>query len=177
MTYGELGSAASAEIVQTFLVLPIWQPWFLVHNEVKMQPGATVTALWRSNETHLDLFAIGNDGAVWSTSWEATTGWEPWFLVHNEVKMQPGATVTALWRSNDTHLDLFATGNDGAVWSTSWEATTGWEPWFLVHNEVKMQRGVTVTALWRSNDTHLDLFTTGNDGAVWSTWQNIPAIT
>ncbi|MGA7814055.1 hypothetical protein [Caballeronia sp.] len=126
MTYGELGSAASAEIVQTFLVLPIWQPWF---------------------------------------------------LVHNEVKMQPGATVTALWRSNDTHLDLFATGNDGAVWSTSWEATTGWEPWFLVHNEVKMQRGVTVTALWRSNDTHLDLFTTGNDGAVWSTWQNIPAIT
>jgi hypothetical protein len=25
------------------------------------------------------------------------------------VKMQPGATVTGLWRSNDTHLDLFAT--------------------------------------------------------------------
>jgi ATP-dependent DNA ligase len=30
--------------------------------------------------------------------------------------------MTALWRSNDTHLDLFATGDDGAVWSTSWEA-------------------------------------------------------
>lgn len=55
-----------------------------------------------------------------------TTSGPPWFLVHNEVKMRPGATVTALWRSNDTHLDLFATGNDGAVWSISWEAARGW---------------------------------------------------
>jgi hypothetical protein len=38
-------------------------------------------------------------------------------LVNNEVKMQPGAAVTALWRSNYTHLDLFSTGTDGAVWS------------------------------------------------------------
>jgi hypothetical protein len=113
---------------------------------------------------------LENHCAAWSTSWEAARGWFPWFLVNNEVKMQPGATVTALWRSNDTHLDLFATGNDGAVWSTSWEAARGWSAWFLVHNEVKMQPGATVTALWRSNDTHLDLFATGNDGAVWSIW-------
>jgi hypothetical protein len=147
-----------------------WQSWFLVNNAVKMQRGATVTALWRSNDTHLDLFATGNDGAVWSTWWEAAHGWQPWFLVNNAVKMQPGATVTALWRSNDTHLDLFATGNDGAVWSTWWEAAHGWQPWFLVNNAVKMKPGATVTALWRSNDTHLDLFATGTDGTVWSTW-------
>ncbi len=147
-----------------------WQSWFLVNNAVKMQPGATVTALWRSNDTHLDLFVTGNDGAVWSTWWEAAHGWQPWFLVNNAVKMQKGATVTALWRSNDTHLDLFVTGTDGAVWSTWWEAAHGWQPWFLVNNAVKMQVGATVTALWRSNDTHLDLFATGNDGAVWSNW-------
>jgi hypothetical protein len=74
----------------------------------------------------------GNDGAVWSTWWEASPGWQPWFLVHNEVKMQRGATVTALWRSNDTHLDLFATGTDGAVWSTWWEASPGWQLWFPI---------------------------------------------
>jgi len=156
------------------IIGPTGARWFLVHNEVKMQRGATVTALWRSNDTHLDLFATGNDGAVWSTWWESAHGWQPWFLVHNEVKMQPGATVTALWRSNDTHLDLFATGNDGAVWSTWWESAHGWQPWFAIYdsywNNVKMQPGATVTALWRSNDTHLDLFATGNDGAVWSIW-------
>ncbi len=145
-------------------------PWFLIHPEIKMQPGAAVTALWRSNQTHLDLFATGTDGAVWSTWWEGASGWQPWFLIHPEIKMQPGATVTALWRSNETHLDLFVTGTDGAVWSTWWEGAPGWQPWFLIHPEIKMQVGATVTALWRSNDAHLDLFVTGTDGAVWSTW-------
>ena len=86
-----------------------------------MQPGATVTAVWRSNDTHLDLFATGTDGAVWSIWWEATPGWQTWFVVNSQIKMQPGATVTALWRSNDTHLDLFVTGTDGSVWSIWWE--------------------------------------------------------
>ncbi len=149
---------------------PGWQHWFQVSPQVKMQPGATVTALWRSNDTHLDLFATGTDGAVWSTWWEASPGWQHWFLINPQVKMQPGATVTALWRSNDTHLDLFATGTDGAVWSTWWEATPGWQHWFLISPQVKMQPGATVTALWRSNDTHLGLFSTGTDGTVWSTW-------
>jgi hypothetical protein len=149
---------------------PGWQPWFLIHPEIKMQPGATVTALWRSNDTHLDLFVTGTDGAVWSTWWEAQPNWQPWFLIHPEIKMQPGATVTALWRSNETHLDLFATGTDGAVWSTWWEAQPNWQPWFLIHPETRMQAGATVTPLWRSNDTHLDLFATDANGTVWSTW-------
>jgi hypothetical protein len=135
-----------------------------------MQAGGTVTAKWRSNDTHLDLFVTGPDGAVWSTFWEANGGWRPWFVIHPEQKMQPGAAVTALWRSNETHLDLFVTGPDGAVWSTFWEANGGWRPWFVIHPEQKMQPGATITALWRANETHLDLFVTGTDGAVWSTF-------
>jgi len=65
VVYGDVTPASGATVSQTVSVG--WQPWYLVHNEVKMQPGATVTALWRSNDTHLDLFATGNDGAVWST--------------------------------------------------------------------------------------------------------------
>jgi len=38
---------------------------------------------------------------LWSASWEASRGWHPWLLVHNEVKIQPGATVTALWESQE----------------------------------------------------------------------------
>src|SRR5260370_14617204 len=51
--------------------------------------------------------------------------------MHHEVKMQPGAMVTALV-PRDGHIDLFATGTDGAVWSTWWEAPFGWQSWFLV---------------------------------------------
>ena len=74
---------------------------------------SAASPLWAS------LFARVNQ--TWSTSWEAASGWQSWFLVNNAVKMQAVATVTAMWRSNDTHLDLFATGDD-RVWSTSWEA-------------------------------------------------------
>ena len=31
------------------------------------------------------------------------------------------------------HIDLFATGADGAVWTTWWEAAPGWQRWQLVH--------------------------------------------
>jgi hypothetical protein len=43
---------------------------------------------------------------------EAT--WQPWFLIHPEIKANPEAIVTALWR-DPQHLDLFMTGTDGAV--------------------------------------------------------------
>jgi hypothetical protein len=44
--------------------------------------------------------------------------------------MQAGATVSALWRSNDTHLDLFATGTDGAGadWSLNHHAEESLQP-------------------------------------------------
>ena len=74
--------------------------------------------MWR-NPQHLDLFMSGTDGAVWSAWWEEGPGWQPWFLIHPEIKANPGAAVTALWR-NPQHLDLFMSGTDGAVWSAWW---------------------------------------------------------
>ena len=147
-----------------------WQPWFCIHSEIKAFPGTKITALWAPRQPrHLDLFMTGTDGAVWSTWWEAAQGWQPWFLIHPEIKMHPKAAVTALWR--DQHLDLFATGTDGAVWSAWWETSGGWRPWFLIHPEIKAAVGAAVSAAWAPRQAgHLDLFMTGTDGAVWSTW-------
>jgi hypothetical protein len=151
------------------------QGWFAIHPEVKAQPGANVTALWR-NSQHLDLFLTRTDGTVWSIWWDASQagGYRPqgWFSIHSELKTVPGTTVTALW-SNPQHLDLFLSGADGTVWSTWWDANepAGYRPqgWFSIHSELKGQPGATMTALW-SNPHHLDLFMTGTDGTVWSTW-------
>ena len=144
----------------------MWQSWFLIHPAIKMQAGATVTAVWREPGKHLDLFATGTDGAVWSIWWNNTVGWRPegWLLIHVEIKMKPGATVTAVWREPGKHLDLFATGTDGAVWSIWWNNTVGWRPegWLLIHVEIKMKPGATVTAVWREPGKHLDLFRNGH---------------
>jgi len=147
------------------------QTWiFDPHPEVRAAIGARVIALWAPYQPdHLDLFMTGSDGAVWSTWWEALKGWQPWFLIHPEIKAATGSPVTATWAPrHPDHLDLFMTGTDGAVWSTWWEAASGWQPWFSIHPEVKAKPQVQVTALWR--DQHLDLFMTSSDGAVWSTW-------
>jgi hypothetical protein len=45
--------------------------------------------------------------------------------------MQPGAPVAALNPRQD-HIDLFVTGTDGAVWSTWWEPSPNWQPWFFL---------------------------------------------
>jgi hypothetical protein len=48
-----------------------------------------VTALWRSNETHLDLFATSPDGTGWSTWWESKYGWQKWFYIGEVILSQP----------------------------------------------------------------------------------------
>jgi len=151
-----------------------WQPWFVIHPEVKADPAVTVSALWRGQ--HLDLFVTGTDGAVWTLWWDDVVGWRPegWILLHPEIKMQPGAAVTAVWAILGEHLDLFATGTDGAVWTTSWNNIVGWVPegWTLLHLEIKMNPGATVTAVYSVPGKHLDLFVTDAFGLVWSTWKD-----
>jgi len=115
----------------------------------------------------------GNDGTVWSGWREATLGWQRRFPIWPEVaKAKAGAEVAAVWRFPQ-HLDLFMTGEDGTVWSAWWEAAPGWQKWFPILPLVaKANPGATVTPLW-SNEQHLDLFMTGTDGTVWSTWWDL----
>ena len=80
-------------------------------------PEATLG--WQSESEGI---ATGTEGSV---TYYITSSWHTWILIHPEVKMQPGATVTALWHGPD-HLDLFVTGTDGAVWSAYWETASGW---------------------------------------------------
>jgi hypothetical protein len=93
-----------------------------------MQPNATVTALV-PRDGHIDLFAADRAGVVWSTWWEATPGWQPWFQIHGETPMAAGAPVSPL-ATRDGHIDLFAIDRAGVVRSTWFEAVADWQPWF-----------------------------------------------
>ena len=142
-------------------------------------PGSPVTALLR-NPNHLDLFVSGRDGAVYSTFWDANGGWtgvwsrlsDPHF--GDGFTIPPGSPVTAL-SPNPNHLDLFVSGWDGAVYSTFWDANGGWtgvwsrlpDPHF--GDGFTIPPGSPVMALSR-NPNHLDLFVSGWDGAVYSTF-------
>ena len=155
-----------------------WTQWFSINPEQKANPGAEVSAVWAkySNE-HLDLFMTDATGVVWSTFWENTKSWNRgWFSIFPGTKMTPGATVAALWAPyGGNHLDIFATDNEGVVWSSFWASGVPWQQWFTVTGPHHFAKGAPITARWAPySNQHLDLFCTGNDGVVWSTYWDGP---
>ena len=158
-------------VMSTFFEGNSWQPaWFPVDPETGMAaPGQSITAVWR-NPNHLDLFMTGKDGRVMSTFFEGNS-WQPaWFPIDPDTGMAaPGQSITAVWR-NSNHLDLFMTGKDGQVTSTYFEGNSWQSAWFPIDPDTGMATpGQSITAIWR-NPNHLDLFMTGKDGRVMSTY-------
>jgi hypothetical protein len=151
-------------------------------------PVAAVLAPVRTGvpNPHVDLFAADNGGHVMSNYWETPpqalkpdstglrwkgTGWHNWFAVNaGSISIAARQPVTAVWRPGSGHLDLFTVDNSGGVMSTYFEKNEWQGSWFPVANG----KGITVpgqrvTAVWRNSD-HLDLFITGKDGKVMSTY-------
>ena len=137
-----------------------------------MQPGATVTA-FQPFEGHVDLFATDHDGTVWTAAFgRYPPGWGPWGPIHAYNKMTPGATAFAVLAAED-HIDLFATGADGTVLGTSYQPKKfrGWNMWAAVP-QTRMAPVSTVMIL-KPFDRHVDLFATGPDGTVYSTFYEV----
>ena len=55
---------------------------------------------------------------------------------------------------NPDHLDLFATGADGGVYSAYWDDASGWSSFFRIDD--RFPGGPSVTAVAR-NPNHMDL--------------------
>ncbi len=106
---------------------------------------------------------------------EALRPWNAWVQLHPETVFNQQTPVAAVAREPG-QLDLFKVGFDGRVWSSWWhEGSPGWAGWFQIHPETMFAQQAPVTALGRRPD-QLDLFVTGLDGAVWSSfWHADPA--
>jgi len=159
----------NGRVMSTFFENNRWQPgWFVVASGLTA-PGQTVTALWR-NANHLDLFITGGDGKVMSTFFDNNRWQQGWFAVNPASGVAaPGQTITAVWR-NSNHLDLFMTAKDGRVMSTFFENNHWQTAWFAIGPSTALaSSGQLITAVW-SNANHLDLFMTGKDGRIMTTF-------
>ncbi len=134
-------------------------------------PGTQVSAVARSKD-NLDLFVIGYNGVVYTSWWYNGADWSGinnnWRPIGGTFPV--GATVSAVARSKD-NLDLFVTGNDGIVYTSWWYNGADWSG---INNNWRpiggvFPAGAPVTAVTRLKD-NLDLFITGNDGIVYTSW-------
>ena len=94
--------------------------------------GARVTdhLCRKESRTTWTCSSSATDGGIYSTWWDAASGWAGWFQVSGG-RAALGSRVEVVAR-NPNHLDLFVTGTDGGIYSTWWDAASGWAGWFQV---------------------------------------------
>ncbi|WP_052409931.1 lysyl oxidase family protein [Paenibacillus durus] len=135
------------------------------------QPAWSPTAIARSTG-HLDLFVMGNDGRVYTSWWHEGSDWsginDNWRSIGGFFPV--GAPVSTVARRPGI-LDLFVVGNDGRVYTSWWVEGTDWsginDNWRSIGGFFPV--GAPVSAVARRPGI-LDLFVTGNDGRVYTSW-------
>ena len=152
-------------------------PAFRITNSGIVPRGANVAAVARYPE-HLDVFWADSRGAIGTHWWDGQAsngGWaaHPAFRITDLDVVPPGAAVAAVTRHRD-QLDVFWVGNDGAVWTTWWNAQHNsgrWNRPFPITAAGVAPRGGGIAAVARRPD-HLDVFWADAAGAIGSQWWN-----
>jgi hypothetical protein len=136
-------------------------------------PGAPVHVVSRSPD-RLDAFVTGNDGVVYTSAWQEGGSWSGagnrWWPIGGVFPR--AAPVCAVARGLD-RLDLFITGNNGVVYTSSWSPGQGWSGvgnrWTPLGEvgPAKVPDGAPVSALVDSvSGSGVHVFVTGSDGVV-----------
>jgi hypothetical protein len=144
-------------------------------------PGACLTAA-KQSDNQLDVFVVGNDGAIWVT-WVTGVGhWSDGTPGNaSPARITPpnfapkGACLTAAKQTAD-QLDVFVAGNDGGLWVTwvvglgHWSDGTPGHPGPARITPANFAPPGAALASAAQTANQLDVFVVGNDGGVWVTW-------
>ena len=137
------------------------------------RPGGGVAAVAR-HEDQLDVFWVGNDGAIRSNWWNGGLSGAKWnvpFRISDPASAPPGGSVAAAARFPD-HLDVFWAGEDGAIWSNWWDARANngqWNKPFRITGAGEAPPGAPVAAGAPHAD-HLDVFWADHNGTIQTVW-------
>lgn len=144
-----------------------WGVWNTVADGEGMF-GTSVAAVSRHPNV-IDLFAIGTDGFVHTTSsLDRGKTWHGWRTISDD-SVAPGTSVTAVARRERDALDLFVVGKDRRMWTAAWDGngTSKWEDgWSAVGNH-KLALRTGIAAVSRRPDL-IDVFAVGEDGRSWT---------
>jgi hypothetical protein len=125
-----------------------------------------------SNPGWIDLFAIGEDGYVYTT-WFHGDNWHDWTQIkgRQDQKFPSNAPISVV-SNNPGWIDLFAIGEDGYI-HTAWFHDNVWGGWENVLPEstpnskfVKLTRVAALSA----NPKWIDLFANNEEGKMYTAW-------
>jgi hypothetical protein len=160
-----------------------WGAWTPIGFPVVGVAPAAKLAAASNHDGHLEVFAVGADGAVWHTWQTALNG--PWFPGWASLGQPAGVSfaspppqgVIHVERNQDGRLEVFVTGDDGNMWHI-WQAVRdanwidGWES--LGRPDGLAAPGFN-QALVRNEHDELEVFVSNPDtGEIWSIRQQVP---
>ena len=140
--------------------------------------GASMTSApavtsWGTNR--LDVFARGQDLALYHTWWDGTS-WHPWGRIPGSLSSAPAAVSTSV-----NHIDVFARGQDMALYHT-WTSDGGttWAYWQRLSASMTSAPSVSswgpgrLDVFGRGQDMALYHLATTDGGNSWSPWERLP---
>lgn len=142
--------------------------WFPLPGQAVFDRDKQHVAVVSRTEGNLDLFVIGFDNHVWTTFWDARTGWiRDWFpLPGQAVFDRDKQHVTAVSRGPG-NLDLFVIGFDNHVWMTFWTEQAGWNgDWFPLPGAAVFDRDKQHASVVSRAPGNLDLVVIGFDNHI-----------
>jgi hypothetical protein len=115
------------------------------------------------------VFWVGQDGTVWTTFWDFSTGWNQKPYQINDRNTNPAVpAITSVVKRGSEQLNVFWVGRGNSVWTTFWPDDRGnWAPPKLIGGNAA--GAGSITSVSRA-DQLLDVFWVGWDGSVWTTW-------
>jgi hypothetical protein len=127
--------------------------------------GAGIAAVARS-ANNLDVFFVGDDGAVYTSYWyQGATAWTT-FALSDPGLARPGALITAAARTTN-NIDLFFIGANGAVYTSYWyNGAPSWST-FQLGEANEAYSGGAVSVVSRQPGV-LDVAYVGNTSGYWS---------
>jgi hypothetical protein len=144
-----------------------WSLWFRIDGG--FTKGASQIAVVARTPEHMDLFVTGTDGGVYSNYWDAASGWASGWSRIDGGFSNAHSPVTAVARDSN-HLDLFVASASGEVYTTHWDDVNSWGTWSRIDTGFAKATSTFPIAVVARSTTHIDLFTTGTDGGVYSSY-------
>jgi hypothetical protein len=136
----------------------------------------------RNADGHLEVFAPGNGAFCnrWQEVWREGPDRVVWRRQGWNEKPRPRVDVGLVWLeaapNSASRLEILGLGDDGALWH-AWQIDVApfwskWESLGLPPPLINASDRLTVGA---NRDRRLEVFVTGQDGAVWHTWETLVA--
>jgi hypothetical protein len=155
------------------MAISTWNPdWFALPGQAVFDRDRQQVAAVSRSPGHLDLFIIGFDNRVWSTSWSQSGGWnDDWFPLPGAAVFDRDTQQLAAVSRGAGSLDLFVIGFDNRVWSMAWSDLHGWNlDWFPLPGKALFDHRTQQVAAVSRAPGNLDLFVLGFDNRSWSTF-------